>query len=201
MGIPARKDAPAPEAAQGQVTHVRGSLLLSSMLSLTERGFRDAYLRELPPQLQSVIPSVVAGEWIAMDIARAHYEACDRLPLTANDVYEIGATVAKRMTSGIIGTLVRISRAAGVTPGTQLDHYPRIWERLMKGGAVAVTLRGPKEVRLELRGMPLSSIPYYRYACRGTQYGMFSLFATKVYVTEVPALCTPSALGYRIAWV
>ena len=193
-------DRPSPQRSSS-VTHVRGTLLLSSLLSLSENGLRAAYFESLPVGRHGDIVQLVASEWVPIELARAHYEACDRLPLTGEQQAGFGAGVAKRMTSGLIGTLVRVTKAAGFTPGTQVENYGRVWDRLFKGGQVSVSLKGPKEVQLVLAGMPRSDIPYYRNASRGIQRGMFSLFANAVYVNEVPSLCSPTSLGYRISWV
>jgi hypothetical protein len=35
---------------------------------------------------------------------------------------------------------------------------------------------------------------------RGVVCGMLEMFCTRVYMTDMPRLCTATTLGYRIAW-
>jgi len=59
----------------------------------------------------------------------------------------------------MLGHVVRMAKAAGVTPGTVLPQYGRLFERGMQGGGIAVFKLGPKEVRIELVQCELFDIP------------------------------------------
>lgn len=189
--------------ATGKVTpvsHVRSTLLASSILALRERGYIDRYLENLPPELHSTMLAVVAGSWLPVSVGLAHYEAADRVGLSAREQFEIGLGVAERVQNSLLGTLVRVARTAGVTPWNGLEQFQRLWDRLLQGGAGAVYRLGPKEARVEIHGVPLVGVAYFRNGWRGMFAGSGQLFARRVYVTEIVARTTPTSMALRVAW-
>ena len=60
---------------------MRGTVIVSSLLGLRDGGHFDAYLPKLTPLHRDAIPQVVAGEWVPIELAMAHYRACDALGL------------------------------------------------------------------------------------------------------------------------
>ena len=75
---------PAPLAELSLVKEVRGTTLVSSLRGVRDGGHFGAYLANLLPEYREVIPLVVAGEWVPIDVALAHYRACDALGLLPN---------------------------------------------------------------------------------------------------------------------
>jgi hypothetical protein len=76
----------------------------------------------------------------------------------------------------------------------------RLWSQVWVGGAVATFKLGPKEARVEIVGWPCSRITYCRIAMRGLLVGQTELFCSKAFAREIASLCTPTSLGYRVAW-
>jgi hypothetical protein len=183
------------------VTHVRSTLIAGSLLGLRGRGYLDRYLAQLPKHLHDVILQNVAGDWLPLEIAIAHYRAADALGLSADEQFELGRTVADRIQNSLLGTLARVTKGAGVTPWIGLDYFQRLWDRMLQGGSAAVYGLGPKEARAEVHGLPhLPEIAYFRNGWRGMFAGSCALFCNKVYVTEVRGLTTATTLGFRVAW-
>ena len=71
-------------------SHLRGTVILSSLKSLTEKGLGDQYWRALPRSYHTSIRDVLATDWAAADIALAHYSACNALALTAGEQVAMG---------------------------------------------------------------------------------------------------------------
>jgi hypothetical protein len=46
-------------------------------------------------------------------------------------------------------------------------HQQRLWDRVWRGGAVAISRTGPKDAVLEIVGWPCVRFPYVRVAFRG----------------------------------
>ncbi len=44
-------------------THIRSTLLVSSLGAITRHGFRDAYVKLVPPERLTTIETAVAGMW------------------------------------------------------------------------------------------------------------------------------------------
>lgn len=182
------------------VTQVRSTLIASSLLAIRERGHLDGYLEKLPVELHATVLESVAGVWLPVGVAMAHYHAADGLGLPVRDQFEIGRTVAERVQQSVLGTLTRLAKGAGVTPWIGLAQHQRLCDRMLQGGASAVYRLGPKEARIEIYGVPIVRFPYFRNGWRGLIAGSGELFATKIYVTELVQLTTASSMVLRVAW-
>lgn len=182
------------------VTQFRSTWLSSSIRALRERHLLDTYLAHLPAQYHESVLTTVVGVWLPAEVALAHYEACDELHLTPAEIFSIGAEVGQRAQGTVMSVAVSLAKGAGVTPWTILVRFPDVWNRIWIGGSVAVYKLGPKEARLEIAGWPSSRTTYCRVALRGVVSNLVSLFCEKVYVKDVPSLCTASTLGYRFSW-
>jgi hypothetical protein len=191
----------APKGAIPLTTKFRSTWLASSLRALRSRNLLDAYFAALPPHHHDAVRSAVAGVWLSCDVAVAHYEACDSLQLATAEQLAIGAEVTHFAQKTVFSMTLRAAREAGVTPWSCFALQPRLWRTVWVGGDVGVFRLGPKEARVEVVGWPCSRISYCRIAMRGMLTAQTELFCKKAYVAELPALCTPTALGYRVAWV
>jgi hypothetical protein len=63
--------------------HARSTLLLGSVASLRAAGLFEAYEAVAPAEVLAAVGSSVAGMWIPIDVAVAHYIACDGLGLSS----------------------------------------------------------------------------------------------------------------------
>jgi len=80
----------------------------------------------------------------------------------ARDLIEVGDDVE----GTFLGTLFRAARLGGVSPWVGLSHAQRLYERLLDGGGGLCVVRlGPKEARMEIAGLPLARIAYFRNGC------------------------------------
>jgi len=159
----------------------------------------DRYRALLAPSHCGAIGAVVAGVWLPMDVAVAHYDACERLDLTLEQQLQIGAAVSDRVHGSFL-MLLRAARKVGATPWTALAKTAQMYDRLFQGGGgVGVRKLGPKEARLDLVGVPALDVPYFRHALRGVVESGASLFCTRCYVRELrrPA---EAAASLRISW-
>ena len=182
-------------------TEFRSTWLSSSLESLRERGRLDDYFVKLQPDMRSTITSLMAGVWVPVSVAVAHYEACDRLGMTHAEQLAIGREASTRAHATVLATALRLTRQAGVTPCTVLAQLQRLWDRMFKGGGVCAWKLGPKEARVEIVGCPLARIAYFRVGFQGVLLGVGQMFCEKLYMQEIPALCSRTTLGYRGSWV
>src|SRR5258708_15872236 len=81
---------PAPRNRIANATHFRSTWITASQGTLRTRGLRDRYEALVAPEHRDVLLNIIAGEWLPMEIARAHYTACDRLGLPSDELLEIG---------------------------------------------------------------------------------------------------------------
>jgi hypothetical protein len=93
---------------------------------------------------------VIAASWVPIDLARAHYVACDRMKLGDRATEELGSLMAASVSGTLLASLLRTVRSAGLDSlWTVLKQNDRLWDRMYQGGGVTVIKLGPKDLILE----------------------------------------------------
>ncbi len=187
-------------------THVRSTLLQSSIKLMRATGHFDRYLTLLPPEVRDDIVMTLAPTWLPIDLAIAHYRACDALGLDEEERARIAEAVGDWIQGTFLSTLVRGAQAVGITPWTLLSHFDRLWSRLFCGGSVQVTRVGPKDARIELGGIPeLAQLGYFRTGISGVVRAGCKMGGTKtIYVKVAPTSARDAREGALVlltAWV
>ncbi len=188
--------------ALGEATQVRSTLLASSIASLRRHELFDRYVALLSHEHRDAVLSSVAGQWLPIAVARAHYNACDQLGLTQAQQMQIGAEVSIKIHDTFLGVVIRTAKQAGVTPWILLSRGHQMYSRVFDGGGGLRVIRyGPKEARADIVGIPLLSIPYFRNALRGIYQAAISLFCIQAYVQEIAREAGPTRASLRLSWV
>jgi hypothetical protein len=183
-------------------TACRSTLLVTSLQGLKQRGFERDYQRAVSPECLATITSSVAGMWLPLSTAIAHYTACDRICPAVQDQLALGGDSVRSLQRTFLATVLKTATVgAGITPWTALSKFSTIYQRLFQGGGTSIVKLGPKDARAEVVGQPLAAIPYFRNAYRGFLSAGCEFFATRVFVTELPRQPTTNKVGYRISWV
>ncbi len=169
--------------------------------SLKGNGQYERYVTLVAPAVRAEIEGAVAGMWIPVDTAVAHYLACDHLGLSSESAAQLGRGTFERTKGMLLGTAIGIAKGAGVTPWSLAPHLQRIWFRGLDGSGVQAVKVGPKEMRLSVVACPLLKSHYFRAALRGLVGGLFELFSQKVYAHEVPGTGAETAIALRVQWV
>jgi hypothetical protein len=183
------------------VSQVRSTLLASSLKALRERNRFESYLQLLPRHHHDAVVSAVAGTWHPVELMLAHYEACDGLGVSEEELYEIGQSVGASLHATLMGMVLRMVTEVGVTPWRPLGYCGALWERLYQGGGVRLLRLGPKEAVIECVGNPLHRSSYFRGGQRGLIQAAVKLFCTKSYVLEQLSPHPHKRMCYRISWV
>ena len=183
------------------LTHVRSTILVSGIAELRARSLFDAYMARLEPGTRDAIATMVAGVWVPVHLATKHFEAADGLGLSGEEAFDVGAAAGRRFQQTLWGTLVRVAVNAGADPWIILDSYDRLWPRGFDGGGFVVTQVGPKEATIELLSVPFSRFAYFRDAFRGVNGAGLGLFASTLYVREIPRRAHPNGFVVRASWV
>ena len=191
---------PGARGAIPMASEFRSTWLTTSVRALKERGHLDGYLAALPTEHHAPVLDSVAGIWLPVKVALAHYEALDSLALPVTEQIDMGLDVTRGVHGTVLGTLVRLATGAGVSPWTAFGNLQRLWERIWVGGAVGVWTLGPKEARLEIVAWPCARVPYCRVGLRGVILGLTELFCKKAYVHDLPRQWTGTSVAYRIQW-
>lgn len=183
------------------IREVRSTLVISSLQALRDHELTDAYFERLDRAHHATIRAIAAGVWVPIELAVAHYRACDALDLPQSTLFEIGTNVSRRVQGSTLATVLRLASSTGVTLWTGLRQFDRLYARIFVGGGVAVFKLGPKEARIEMLAAPLTPIAYFRRGLRGTITAGCEQFSRKVYVREIEERRTDAWMAYRISWV
>lgn len=190
-----------PEHELGQATRVRTTLLVSSLQSMRKRGLLETYLAHLPQHHHAAVHSMIAGQWVPMSLALAHYEACEALGLAEAEINAIGREVGDRIEGTFLATMVRMAGNIGATPWTALSQTGRLYDRLLAGGGGTSVLKvGPKDARVLFLGVALARVPYFRLAMGGVFEIAAELFCSKAYTRVVFEGRTATKVVLHMAW-
>jgi len=165
---------------------VRGTVIHGSLSSLRKRGYAERYQLLLDPRHRQAISELAAASWLPIEVAIAHYRACDALNLGRVTIEEIG-----RETGLFVNQVVLSS----------LSQAHKFLSRTWVGSSIAVYEIGPKEARLEWVQLPIATIPYARVAIGGFLGGIGGLFTTAMYVKDLAPTTTRPILTYKMSWV
>ncbi len=185
----------------GVCKNVRSTLLVSSYGAVRDAGFHKQYLAALPQRHHAAILEAVAGVWVPVEVAVAHYEACGMLGFSHDQEIAMGRQVGERMRGTLLGTLVRMAKEMGASPLTVIPQFQRFWTRAFDGGGLHASKVGPKEVHLGCQQVALAEVSYWRSALAGLTMGVLDMFCQKSYMQErVVKKRAPGSVLYRVQW-
>ncbi len=182
------------------VTHIRSTLLQMSLEGLRERGHFEAWAERVAPSVRAEILETMAPQWTALDVAFAHYAACDSLGLSKAEVDTLGGLAGTRMRHTFLGNILRMVNQVGVTPFAPIPYVGRAWSRGFNGGSLQVTKLGPKDCEFEVRRLSLGQIPYFRDAYAGLIRAGTQLFGARRAYAKVTRH-GPDVLAITVSWV
>ncbi len=192
---------PRPKAQIGDAKHFRSTWLTASQATIRGKGLGEKYEAALDPKHRDAVLAAVPGVWLPIEVAAAHYRACDTLGLPDSELVEVGRLAMRRANATTLAFVSRVAQGAGVTPWVALSHVQRFWSQTCDDGAIAVAKLGPKEARVEVVGYGLAGIRYNRVTFRGILLGSVELFCQKAYVKELTSQCDARTLVLRLSWV
>jgi hypothetical protein len=181
-------------------TNARSTVILGSAAAVRATGRWDDYVAALAEPHRTAILSAVAGTWIPFDVAKVHYDACDALGFSADEMAANGRRTFDAVGGTLFGAVLRMAKTAGLTPWAFIEAAPRFWWRSYDGGGVQVEKLGPKEARVQIVAVDLLDSPYFRGALRGLLTGVLERFCTKAYVHEKRGPRRSSAVTLSLQW-
>jgi hypothetical protein len=189
---------PGPRERIPATKQVRSTLIASSQRAVRDRGRFDEYLKLVDSRWREPLTIAVAGTWLPIDAAMAHYRACDGLLFSLAEQQQIGREVGDRLHGTFLGTIIRSAKTVGVSPWTPLANAQKLYARVFDGGAVSVLRVGPKEADIEMVRNALLGVGYFRNALRSLWQVAMEFFCTRVYVRETTR--TDDSACVRVAW-
>jgi hypothetical protein len=183
-------------------TTIRSTVLQSSVASLRQRGHFDRWLTLVDERHRATIVESLAPSWMPIEVALAHYAACEALELPLSEQMAMGEAVGDRIQGSFLTTLMKSARAAGYNPMILLSQFDRLYGRLFQGGSVQLTQTGPKDADVEVRGMQATCFPYFRIAFAGVVRAGFLFAGVRTgYVKQGAYKSTSDTLVLHTSWV
>jgi hypothetical protein len=192
-----------PPDARAHVAPLRAinsSVVVASRSMLRDYDGFDAYLARLSPSARDALAATPAGIWMPVDLARAHFEACDALGLSEVARVEMARKIAARLHGPVFRVAFRLAGAAGATPLLLAAKSVKLWPERNQGGDILIVQTAPNQARVELLGYTLADIIFVRSLWRGTLEGNARLVMPRARVTELTAECTATKLVYAMSW-
>ena len=186
----------------GDVTEVRNLVLQSSLAELQTHGYYERYLQHIPPSALEDLVSRVAPGWAPVELALAHYKACDDMNLTTEELSAMGRSVGERLQGTTLVSAAKTTRDESFDPWQVEAQLHRMWQRLYRGGTIQVTKLGAKEKLIEQRGFPMNRFHYHRQGlvwALGAAHTAVGLRLARIRVEKYEP--TTHEVGVRISWL
>jgi len=191
-----------PRARVPVCTHIRSTLIGSSILALKRHEVLGRYLRHLAPEHHDTILYGVAGQWLPIEVGLVHYAACAQMNLPTQEIVALGASVAALAQKAMFSFVLRVATESGVTPWSAISKGQVFWDRSYRGSAIAAFKLGPKECRVETVANPLAENPYWRSSLRGILTALIQAFSRRAFIRELAWDARERYVaGYRMSWV
>ena len=155
------------DLTRGPVRAVRRMLVHSSIAEIQQLGLYDEYLSKIDKPTLERIHELIGPGWMPVELAQAHYEACNRLSLSDEQIRATGMRAGEKMGSQLI-VGAQISSVAG-----ERAAFSRMGRRLHEGGSTQYVKLGPQKLIIEHLGNPLFAERYYRIAHGGFMFKTF----------------------------
>jgi len=185
-----------------RVTHVRSTLLQSSLATLRRTGLIDRWRTLISPQLARELEETLGPSWVDVELAVAHYAACDGLGLSTSEIDAIGQQVGDHLQNVLVSLSARTARAAGLDVRHAVMAFEKLFGRVFQGGSLGVFQTGPKDLLVELKGVRLTSSYYFRTAYLGHLRSAAKFVGTRAFYAK-PARLDPVSDTFivSVAWV
>jgi hypothetical protein len=139
---------------------------------------------------------------VDVELALAHYHACDGLGLSTNEIDAIGQQVGDHLQSVLVALGARTARAAGLDVRHAVVAFEKLFPRVFQGGSLGVIQTGPKDVMVELKSVRLTSSYYFRTAYVGHLRAAARFVGARAFYAK-PARLDPLSDTFivSVAWV
>jgi hypothetical protein len=191
----------AHDPSAGPVTAVRNVVLQASLSELRAHGCYERYAQLVAPELLEQLNTNIAPAWIPVDVALAHYAACDSLGLSADELDALGQGVGDRVQETVLVSSAKKERAEGVDLWKFEAQLHRMWPRVFQGGSVQVVKLGPRLKLIEERGFRLTQYQYFRQAHLAAIRASHSALGASIALLKVDSYnAARDEVVVRVAW-
>jgi hypothetical protein len=156
------------DLSRGPLAAVRRMLIHSSIAELGELGLYERYSEMIDRGCLERIKELIGPGWMPVELAVAHYRACDRLQLSDEIVLQAGKRAGVKMGSALLvaGAQPQVE-AKDRSPWPLLPAFARMGRRIYDGASAQYVKTGPNTLQIEHIRNPLFAFHYYCVAHGG----------------------------------
>lgn len=172
------------DAVVRPITAVRNSVVQGSLAMLRHLGLYERYVEHIDPAILQEISTNLGPHWMPVEVAHAHYRACDDMALSTEELEKMGQVAGQlaRKTSIVVATP---EQNASFDLWDNAGRMQRVWKRLYQGGSVQVVKLGPATGLLEFRQFALQQYYYYRHACLAALRGAHEALGLEIEASRI----------------
>jgi hypothetical protein len=189
---------PGPRERIPRATQYRSTWIVASLDGLRHAGYFDAYAAALSGAHRERLLTCVAGAWLPLNVARAHYETCERLQIPDPQYLDM-VTAAAQVRQAWHAPLIAGAESDAATPWSVLASLPRGWGRTADGGAIGIFQLAPNHARIECVGCELFDLAYYRRAAKVNFQMLLGRTCKRLVIQEL-APRDEAACSYSAQW-
>ena len=190
------------DPTRGKLTAVRNVVIQSSLAQLQANGFYERYAKLIASDVLDQLRSDLSPGWIPIELALAHYQACEDLRLSISEITALGLRVGDRLQETSLVSPAKKLRDAGVDLWAEVKALQRMRERLYNGGSGQIVKIGPKEMLVEYRGFVLSRFHYHRHAQIAVLRAAYSSVGARITQLKAVHYSEPrDEVTYRVCWL
>ena len=179
----------------GPLTALRRMLVQSSIAELKELGLYERYCKAIDPASFAGITDHIGPGWIPVELALAHYRACDALGLSDEQLGVLGGRAGQTLANSLLVAGPKVS------PWVAIHAFWRMGRRINEGSSAQYVKLGPTRLQIETLGNPLHTIAYYRLASFGFYRSAFGALGVNVRDVKIMSFRPQAgALDMRITW-
>lgn len=189
------------EPTRGALKAVRRVLVQSSLAKLRELGFYEPYRALVDPETLETITTQIGPGWLLLELAMAHYRACDALRLSDAQIDELGGLSGDKLAHTLLVARGNKTTDVEVSPWLAVGAFSRMGRRIHDGGSTQYVRLGPKQLLIESVGNPLFAIDYYRAAHLAFLRRAFGSLGVNVTESKLTAFRPQGAIvEVRLTW-
>jgi hypothetical protein len=196
---PLSEVASAPYAV-APMTGMRGMVVIAGRKALQRRGLLGAHEALVPAEHRAALAAATAGELLPMPIVHAHESAFDRLGLPRDEARALGAEMSRAMHGIVFSTIARLAGRLGTSPWLVFAKAPKAFERMYRGGGIAIFRRDERVARVAVVGDPLARYALHREAFNGGLLQVLEGYCDRPQSNELVECRAPDAFSFLYRW-
>jgi len=187
---------------RGPLSAVRRMLIHSSLAELRALGVYDNYCHVIEPATLTSIMHMIGPGWIPADLALTHYEACDKLGLSDQQVQDLGARSGENIGSALLVARAQIPELkTDQSAWSMVAAFSRMGRRMYEGSSAQYVKLAPRELQIDYIGNPLFATSYYRSGYLGFMRKAFDHMGFELVKLGISAYRKRGAeVDIRLSW-